>query len=51
MILTRRMTPEFLGLRMQNIQGTIFIWAQIYKEDFQICISVTLNFNNSLFPA
>ena len=36
-------SPKFLGLRMQNIRGIIFICTQIYEEDFQICISVPLN--------
>ena len=27
---------------MRNFQGIVFIWAQTYKGDFQICVSVPL---------
>ena len=28
-------TPEFLGLRIRNIQGIIFIWTQTYRGIFK----------------
>ena len=27
-----QITREFLGLRMQNFQGIVFIWEQTYRE-------------------
>ena len=30
-----QITQEFLGFRMQNFQGFIFIWTQTYKEIFK----------------
>ena len=37
-------TQEFSGLRMRNIQGTIFIWT-----DYQICITYTVNKKSKFF--
>ena len=30
-----QITLEFLGLRMQNFQGIVFIWTQTYRETFK----------------
>ena len=33
--LQRKITREFLGLRMRNFQGSVFIWIQTYREIFK----------------
>ena len=38
-----QITREFLGLRMQNFQGIVFIYTQTFFKFFQTCISVPLN--------
>ena len=30
-----QITREFLALRMQNLQGIVFIWTQAYREIFK----------------
>ena len=40
-------TREFLGLRVQNFQGIIFIWTRAYKEIFKSAISVPLKYFTS----
>ena len=44
------MTRDFLGLRMRNFQGIVFIWTQTYSKTFKSAlvyfetyISVILN--------
>ena len=36
-------TREFLGLRMRNFQGIIFIWTQAYREIFKSAFRVPLS--------
>ena len=42
--LHEQITWEFLGLRMRNFQGIIFIWTQTYREIFKSAL-VNLKYN------
>ena len=42
----RNITWEFLGSRMPNFQGNIFIWIKIYREIFKSALVYLLKLTN-----